>query len=100
MTRPQGADGASGAVFHQGHHELHGITVVVDCDDGSTLIGRFDREQDDQTLLLNVAVHRDPDGRDEFIARAHRFGVRTDADRMLVDRASIVRVVRLGEAIR
>ena len=90
----------SGAVFHEGHHELHGITVVVDCSDGRTLIGRFDREQDGKVVLLNASVNPDPAARGEFVSRAYQFGVRPDESRLLLDASLITRLIRLSEASR
>lgn len=69
----------SGHVFHPGHHELHGVTVVVDASGARTYVGRFDRVEEGRVQLLNVAVHDAGAGtREEFLARSRKFGVRVD----------------------
>jgi len=86
----------SGMVFHPGHHELHGVTVVVETASGVTLVGRFDTEDAEGIHLLNVARH-DPATSDqavgEFLARTKKFGVRVE-DRQLVLPSGEVRLIR------
>ncbi len=88
----------SGHVFHPGHHQLHGITVVVDASGGRTYVGRFDRAEDGKVLLLNVAVH-DPSGapRDEFLGRSHKFGVKVDLKHLAIPEAEISGIVPLAD---
>ena len=86
----------TGHVFHPGHHELHGITVVLETKDGFAYIGRFDREDDDGVLLHDVAVHRDQGpGHAEFVERTRKFGVRTEREQARIPRSEVLGVSRL-----
>ncbi len=86
--------------FHTGKSELHGITVVVDTDGPDVLVGRCDDMDDERVILLDVGVHRDgADGRskDEYVKRAAQFGVWPNHKHLVVDRARVTSVRRLGE---
>jgi hypothetical protein len=90
----------SGFILHPGHHELHGVTVVLETAGPLTYLGRFDTEDERGVHLLNVAVHdaaTNDTTLDEFLARAHRFGVRAERKHVLVPAAEVSRVRRLGE---
>lgn len=86
-------------MFHPGHHELHGVTVVVETSGLLTYVGRLDTEDAAGVHLLDVGVHDAAAGgtREEFIRRSARFGVRTDHKHLVVPRAQIARITRLGE---
>jgi hypothetical protein len=86
-------------VFHHGHHELHGVTVVVETSGLLTYVGRFDTEDAAGVHLLDVGVHDAAAGgtREEFVLRSARFGVRTDRKHLVVPRAQVSRITRLGE---
>jgi hypothetical protein len=90
----------SGMVFHPGHQELHGITVVVDATDGRTYVGRFDREDERGVLLRDVAVW-DPAVShhpvEEFLARTLKFGVRVEVRQLVLPSAEVGGIRRLGE---
>ena len=47
----------SGHVFHPGHSELHGITVVVETNGSLTYVGRYDSEDERGVHMLDVGVH-------------------------------------------
>ena len=87
-----------GHVFHPGHHELHGITVVVETGGSRTYVGRFDHEDVAGVHLLDVAVHDDPGGgsREEYLERTARYGVRAERKHVVVPRAEIATIRRLG----
>jgi hypothetical protein len=87
-----------GHVFHPGHHELHGITVVVETGGSRTYVGRFDHEDAAGVHLLDVAVHDDPGGgsREEYLERTARYGVRAERKHVVVPRAEIATIRRLG----
>ncbi len=87
-----------GHVFHPGHHELHGITVVVETNGPQTYVGRFDHEDQSGVHLLDVGVHDASagGGRDEYLERTARFGVRADRKHLTVPRAAIAAITRLG----
>jgi hypothetical protein len=87
-----------GHVFHPGHHELHGITVVVETTGARIYVGRFDHEDEAGVHLLDVATHDANSGapRDEYLERTARFGVRADRKHLTVPRAEIAAIKRLG----
>ena len=86
-------------MFHHGHQELHGVTVVVETAGALTYVGRFDTEDDAGVHLLDVGVHDASAGgtREEYVRRSSRFGVRTDRKHVLVPRAQVSRITRLSE---
>jgi hypothetical protein len=87
-------------VFHPGHHELHGITVVLETHGPETYIGRFDSEDERGVHLLDVGVHDGRQGvtKEEYIRRSAKFGIRTDRAHLVVPKATVARITRLGEA--
>lgn len=90
----------TGHVFHPGHHELHGITVVVDTRDGRTYVGRFDKEDTSGMHLLNVAIHDEADtttSREEYLRRTVKFGVRAEQKHLVVPAGDVVSIRRLAE---
>lgn len=90
----------SGHVFHPGHQELHGITVVLDLEAGGICIGRFDREDESGVHLLNVSRHTagvDDPSPEAFIRHTARFGVRADEKAVVLPPASVLRIRRLSE---
>lgn len=68
----------SGHVFHPGHEELHGITVVLGDQAGRTYVGRYHERGPRGVVLHDVAIH-DPStaqlDRVAWLARQQRFGV-------------------------
>ena len=86
--------------FHDGKHDLHGITVVVDTDGPEIIVGRCDDVTGDKVLLNDADVHRDgDDGRSkaEWLARAARFGVWAKHRRLAVPRDKVTSIKPLGE---
>jgi hypothetical protein len=86
--------------FHQGKSALHGITVVVDTTGPEIFVGRCDDEDERGIVLDDVDMHRDGEGgrsKEEYVRRAARFGTWKKYDRLLVPRASVASVRRLGE---
>ncbi len=62
----------TGHVFHPGHSDLHGITVVLETTGDALYVGRYHEETAAGVLLHDVAEHRpEPGGvaRDEFLAQ-------------------------------
>ena len=87
-----------GHVFHPGHDELHGITVVIETMGRHTYVGRFDHEDDAGVHLLDVGMH-DANGttsREQYLERTLRFGVRADRKHLIVPRFEITAITRLG----
>lgn len=86
--------------FHHDKHELHGITVVVDTDGEEIYVGRCDDMDDHQLILLDADVHRDgTDGqsKDDYLSRAALYGVFPKHRRLVIPRARVTAVRRLGE---
>jgi hypothetical protein len=89
----------SGHVFHPGHHELHGVTVVLETTGTRTYVGRFDSEDQRGVLMHDVAVHDAAVGGtswDEFLRRSAKFGIRAEHKDVLVPRDQVVRVTRFA----
>ena len=88
----------SGHVFHPGHHQLHGVTVVLETRGPVTYLGRFDAEDERGVHLLNVAIHDSSRGsRDEFVRRSAKFGIQVDRQQVTVPSADVVRIAPLGQ---
>ena len=89
----------TGLVFHPGHHELHGITVVVETTGDVTYVARFDTQDERGVHLLNVAQHSPSSGQslDEFLARTRKFGVKAERKHLVVPSGEVARIRRLAE---
>jgi hypothetical protein len=89
-----------GHVFHPGHAELHGITVVVETQGSRTYIGRYDSEDERGVHLLDVGVHEAEGGitKQEYIKRSARFGIRSEQRHVIVPSSQVLRITRLSEA--
>ena len=86
--------------FHDGKHELHGITVVVDTTGPEVYVGRCDDMDDRVVILVDADVHRDgEDGKskDEYLARAAQLGVWKKHDRLVIPRQAVASIRPLGE---
>lgn len=86
--------------FHQNKHELHGITVVVETDGDETVVGRCDDMNETQVIMLDADIHRNADdgpSQAEYLAKAARFGVWPNHPRLIIDRARVTSVRRLGD---
>ena len=86
--------------FHSDKGELHGITVVVDTHGPKVYVGRCDTESAEGIHLVDVDEHTDGEqGRSkaEYLERASRFGVFKKHDFLMVPRAEIASVKRLGD---
>ena len=60
------------AVFHPGHSELHGVTVVLETTGEALYVGRYHEETPAGVLLHDVAEFRAREGgptREEFLGR-------------------------------
>ena len=95
-TGPHG----TGHVFHPGHADLHGITVVVELQAGGLYVGRY-HEETPSGLLLHDAAQWTPGSAAatpaEFVARMLKFGVRADCRHVVVPGAEVRQVTRLVE---
>lgn len=68
----------SGHVFHPGHDDLHGITVVVTGASGRSYLGRWHEQGNRGVVMKNVAIH-DPAAAElpleGWLAQQARFGI-------------------------
>jgi hypothetical protein len=67
----------SGHVFHPGHDELHGVTVVVTGASGRTYLGRWHERAARGVTMKDVAI-REPDSDvtlDAWLTRQRKFGL-------------------------
>ena len=89
----------SGQVFHPGHSELHGITVVVETHGPRTYVGRYDTEDERGVHMLDVGIHEEPTGgpKEDFIRKSARFGVRSQLRHIVVPTDQVARITRLGD---
>lgn len=89
----------SGMVFHPGHEELHGITVVVEGSSGRSWVGRYHERTARGILLHDVAIH-DPATalvpRDVWIDRLRKFGIKVDSKHVVIPESETVEIKRLG----
>jgi hypothetical protein len=89
----------TGHVFHPGHDELHGVTVVLDTLGGKTHVGRF-HERNDQGVLLHDVGSYDPasggNTREDFLRRTLKFGIRIDHRHFVVPNAEVAAIIPLG----
>jgi len=89
----------SGHVFHPGHEELHGITVVVTGRSGRTYVGRYHERTPTGTLLHDVGVHDPATGqsRADYLARTLKFGVRAEQKHVVLPDEEIDEIRKLAE---
>jgi hypothetical protein len=89
----------TGHVFHPGHAELHGITVVVETLGTTTYVGRYDQEDERGVHLLNVGIHEESADvpKDEYLRRSAKFGVRSEHPHLIVPSDRVARITRLGD---
>jgi hypothetical protein len=90
----------SGHVFHPGHEELHGITVVVEGSSGRAWVGRYHETTPKGVVLHDVSLH-DPGSalltRAAWIERLRKFGVRVEERFVLVPTGEAARITRLPD---
>jgi hypothetical protein len=89
----------TGHVFHPGHAELHGITVVVETHGSRTYVGRYDSEDERGVHMLDVGIHDAGTdvSRDEYLRKTAKFGVRSDHRHLIVPADQVARIIRLAE---
>jgi len=89
----------SGHVFHPGHAELHGITVVLETNGPLTYVGRYDSEDEHGVHMLDVGVHDAAAGdgsKDEYVRKSAKFGIRSNHKHLVVPAAVVAKITRLG----
>lgn len=68
----------SGHVFHPGHDDLHGVTVVIAGASGRTYVGRWHERNDRGVVMRDAAVHQpgiDDLPVDAWLDRQRKFGI-------------------------
>jgi uncharacterized alpha-E superfamily protein len=92
----------SGHVFHPGHEELHGVTVVVRGASGRSWVGRYHERTERGMLLHDVAIH-DPStasvDREAWLARLRKFGVKVDAKHVVIPDSESAQIELLQPAL-
>jgi hypothetical protein len=89
-----------GHVFHPGHSDLHGVTVVVETNGPLTYVGRYDSQDDHGVHMLDVGVHDGVGGsKDEYVSKSAKFGIRADHKHLVVPADQVVRITRLGSMV-
>lgn len=88
----------SGHVFHPGHAELHGITVVVETNGPLTYVGRYDTEDERGIHMKDVGVHDQSAGgsRDDYVKKSAKFGIRIEHRQLIVPAEQVARITKLG----
>ncbi|MGH7509035.1 MAG: hypothetical protein ACREMZ_06155 [Gemmatimonadales bacterium] len=89
----------AGHVFHPGHAELHGVTVVVETRGPRTYVGRYDSEDAQGVHLLDVGIHEASAevSKEEYLRKSARFGIRSDRKHLVLPADEVVRITRLAE---
>jgi len=88
----------TGFVFHPGHDEWHGQTVVVYTKGARVVAGRWDAVQQCELLMRDVAIHEDPKTRASWVAEVKQYGIPVQHRTYVLPHAEVERVVRLREA--
>jgi hypothetical protein len=91
----------SGHVFHPGHDELHGVTVVINGISGRTYLGRWHERGPRGVTMKDVAIHDpaiDPLAVDAWLARQEKFGVAASEKMIVVPNEEAAAVRVFGEA--
>jgi hypothetical protein len=87
--------------FHQGKHELHGITVLIETDGGDLWVGRCDDIVGGEVRLRDADVLAgggEESARTSWLDRAQRHGVWPRHRRVALAEARVVSLRPLGQA--
>jgi uncharacterized alpha-E superfamily protein len=82
-------------VFHPGHEELHGVTVVVRGRSGRSWVGRYHERTERGILLLDVAIHDPataPVDRDSWLERLRKFGIKVDSKHVVIPESEATQI--------
>ena len=93
----------TGMVFHPGHEELHGVTVVVEGVSGQAWVGRYHEKNERGVLLLDVTLHNPASAtlpREAWLERVRKFGVRVESKHVVVPFAELSSIRRLADPDR
>jgi hypothetical protein len=93
----------AGHVFHPGHQELHGVTVVLETRGPRTYVGWFDSQDERGVHMHDVGVHDATaagGSKDEFLRRCDKFGIRPEHRDLLVPSGEVASIRRLVDVLR
>jgi hypothetical protein len=96
-----GSQPGTGHVFHPGHDEWHGQTVVVQTKGPLTVVGRWDAIVGGQVQMRDAAVHdsgRETEAQPAWIARLKQYGIPVQHGTFALPVADVMAVVRLRDA--
>lgn len=88
----------TGHVFHPGHHDLHGITVVLETE-GSLWVGRFDSVTPKGVLLHDAGCYEDgvTEGtREDYLQKTLKYGVRATARNVVIPETAVKGIRQLA----
>jgi hypothetical protein len=88
----------TGFVFHPGHDEWHGQTVVVYTKSTRVVVGRWDAVNGGELLMRDAAVHDDPAAREAWLAELRQYGIPVQHRTFTLPHADVQKVVRLRES--
>jgi len=90
-------------VFHPGHDELHGFTVVLHTNGPMTYVGRWDAIVGGRIVLNDAATHRDGDeglSKRQYLERLARTGPLPTRQRLAVPESEVASAQKLGDLAR
>lgn len=92
-----------GHVFHPGHADLHGITVVIETTGSRTYVGRYDSQDERGVSMLDVGVYDEKANntlsKEEYVRKSAQFGVRSEHKHLVVPSDEVARITRLGSLL-
>ena len=92
----------SGHVFHPGHDELHGVTVIIAGTSGRTYLGRWHERGARGITMKDVAIH-DPASSlvpvDAWLKKQEKFGVAITERMMVVPNEEAGAVTVFGTSV-
>ena len=89
----------TGHVFHPGHQELHGITVVLETKDAGLFVGRYDRQDELGVHMIGVSIFEPGPTQmssSEFLARTAKLGVKVDRPHLVIPADAVLGITPLG----
>jgi len=92
----------AGHVFHPGHEELHGVTVVLETHGPRTYVGRYDSADAEGVHMHDVGVHDASlrgASKEEFLRRCDKFGIRLEHRALVIPTRDVASVRRLVDVL-
>ena len=86
----------TGHVFHPGHDDLHGVTVVISGATGRTYVGRWHEQGARGVTMRDAAIHdpaTNPVLLDVWMARQRKFGVAVSEKLLVIPPDEVGQVV-------